>query len=317
MVGFKIVLCAIFVAGVNAAGCGFGYDGALGPDHWGDSYAQCSGKHQSPIDIDSAHVTRTVLPKLKMEGFFSTEGDTILTNNGHTAMMTTDSLTLPIISGGPLNGVYEFSQLHFHWGDNDTHGSEDEINGKSYPMEMHVVFFKKEYMNSTAALDHSDGLCVLASLFEVGDVHNDNFNGFGEVLPKIVQPEIEAAFDVAPALIDLLPHDLTHYFTYNGSLTTPPCSEVVTWIDFKEPILLSEDQFAKFRALRNEESQSMSNNFRAVQPLGDRIVLYNCKEYEKFLADDIAEEEKVVADIDQLTAESEKIIAEAVESTVV
>lgn len=83
------------------------------------------------------------------------------------AMLTTNSNTKPILSGGPLNGEYEFAQLHFHWGDDDNHGSEDEIDGKSYPMEIHFVFFKKEYLNSDAALDHPDGLCVIACLFEV------------------------------------------------------------------------------------------------------------------------------------------------------
>lgn len=77
-------------------------------------------------------------------------------------------------------------------------------------------------------------------------MHNANFNGFAKVLPQIIEPETEAAFDFAPALYELLPTDLTHYFTYNGSLTTPPCSEVVTWIDFKEPIHLSHDQVTPF-----------------------------------------------------------------------
>lgn len=302
MVGFKIVVCAILVVGANATGCGFGYDGALGPEHWQDEYAQCAGKHQSPINIDSEHVTRTVLPPLKMEGFYSTEGEAILTNNGHTAMMTTDSETKPTISGGPLNGEYVFSQLHYHWGDSDDHGSEDEVDGVSYPMELHMVFYKKEYLDATSALDHSDGLCVLACLFEVSDVHNDNFNGFSKVLPQIIEAETEAAFDEAPALYDLLPHDKTHYFTYNGSLTTPPCSEVVTWIDFKEHVKLSHDQFEDFRSLRNEEDHTMSNNFRAVQPLGDRVVLYNVNWYES-LFDEQAEQQKLVNDIAQINAD--------------
>lgn len=80
-------------------------------------------------------------------------------------MMTTDAITKPIISGGPLKGEYEWSQLHFHWGDEDTHGSEDEIDGVSYPMELHMVFFKKEYLDATSALDHSDGLCVIGTPF--------------------------------------------------------------------------------------------------------------------------------------------------------
>lgn len=83
------------------------------------------------------------------------------------AMMTTDSERKPTLSGGPLKGEYIFSQLHFHWGDSDDHGSEDEFDGKSYAMELHIVFFKKDYLDSTAALDHEDGLCVLACLFEV------------------------------------------------------------------------------------------------------------------------------------------------------
>ncbi|KAG4074948.1 hypothetical protein HA402_009373 [Bradysia odoriphaga] len=220
-------------------------------------------------------------------------------------MMTTDSETRPTISGGPLNGEYVFDQLHYHWGDSDDHGSEDEIDGVSYPMELHMVFYKKEYLDSTSALDHSDGLCVVACLFEVSDVHNDNFNAFAQVLPRIIEAETETVFDVAPALIDLLPYDINHYFTYNGSLTTPPCSEVVTWIDFKDHIKLSHDQFEDFRALRNKEDRSMSNNFRAVQPLGDRIVLYNVHLYETFF-DEKVEQQRLVNDIDQLNAEFNK-----------
>lgn len=63
--------------------------------------------------------------------------------------------------------MYEFAQLHFHWGANDTVGSENKIDGKSYTLELHMVFFKQVYGSVDAALNRSDGLCVLGCIFEV------------------------------------------------------------------------------------------------------------------------------------------------------
>lgn len=82
-------------------------------------------------------------------------------------MLAPISDCIPTITGGPLNGEYEFAQLHFHWGSNDTCGSEDQLNDKVYPIEMHMVFYKKCYGDSNLALSYSDGLTVLASIFEV------------------------------------------------------------------------------------------------------------------------------------------------------
>lgn len=82
-------------------------------------------------------------------------------------MVSLDSEHQPIVSGGPLNGIYEFAQLHFHWGGNDTMGSEDRIDDRSFPMELHMVFYKKQYRNSRSAMDQPDGLTVLAFFYEV------------------------------------------------------------------------------------------------------------------------------------------------------
>lgn len=84
-------------------------------------------------------------------------------------MITMDTTTKPTISGGPLQGEYEFAQFHFHWGDNDTFGSEDLIDGRSFPMELHMVFFNKQYGNVHRANDFPDGLCVLAFFYDVID----------------------------------------------------------------------------------------------------------------------------------------------------
>lgn len=81
-----------------------------------------------------------------------------------------DSKIKPTISGGPLRGTYEFSQFHFHWGDNDTVGSEDLIDGRSFPMELHMVFFNKQYLDTKHAMQYSDGLCVLAFFYDVSKI---------------------------------------------------------------------------------------------------------------------------------------------------
>lgn len=73
-----------------------------------------------------------------------------------------------MITGGPLgDNVYLFEQLHFHWGENDTQGSEDTINNHSYAMELHAVFYKHYYKTVEEATRHSDGLAVLAYFYEV------------------------------------------------------------------------------------------------------------------------------------------------------
>ncbi|XP_041771257.1 carbonic anhydrase 7 [Anopheles merus] len=256
----------------------FGYDGDKGPSHWGEQYNSCTGKHQSPININSLDVKKVNLPPLVFQGFDVSPRETNLTNNGHTVVVTMESEVTPTVSGGPLTGVYEYSQLHFHWGDNDTFGSEDMIDNHRFPMELHVVFFKQEYKNARTALNHPDGLTVLAFFFEIAPDDNPMYQEFIELLGNVTGSHLSARFDTPPSLKDLIADDLLHYYTYDGSLTTPPCSEVVTWIDFKEPILLSHAQVQAFRALENEEGHPLTHNFRPVQPLGDRVVLYNTDE---------------------------------------
>lgn len=83
-------------------------------------------------------------------------------------------------------------------------------------------------------------------MFQLSDEDNQNYKEFSEVVSHITNPESNATVTQPVTLFELMPKDLVHYFTYNGSLTTPPCSEIVTWIDFKEPILLSHDQVRDF-----------------------------------------------------------------------
>lgn len=91
-----------------------------------------------------------------------------LSSSSSSVMLKINESKTAMLSGGPLgNNVYVFEQLHFHWGENDYEGSEDLINNRSFAMEMHAVFYKKDYKSMDEAFKHSDGLAILAYLYEV------------------------------------------------------------------------------------------------------------------------------------------------------
>lgn len=109
-------------------------------------------------------------------------------------------------------------------------------------MEFHMVFTNTDYENDTIALTKNDGLVVLASFFEVTEEDNPVYSEIVQALDKIITPDMSTNLTVGFTIRSMLPESTEHYFTYKGSLTTPPCLEIVTWIDFKHPIRLSHNQ---------------------------------------------------------------------------
>ncbi|XP_043289329.1 carbonic anhydrase 2-like [Venturia canescens] len=272
------ILGSLLVTSSSVAGQSFSYDGQRGPLHWGEEYNTCVGKHQSPINIEEHIVVNVSLPSLKFSGL-DVSRSAYLTNNGHTVMLRLNDPETAQVSGGPLGqDPYVFEQLHFHWGENDSEGSEDKINNHSFAMELHVVFYKKSYGSMGAAVHNPDGLAVLAYFFEASEDDNPTYESIVKSLPSIenLDSNVKLPEDL---IIDpiLVPNYslMQNYFTYNGSLTTPPCSEVVTWIDFKDPLPLSHAQIAAFRDVRTSEGSKLTHNFRPVQPLEDRVVYHN------------------------------------------
>lgn len=108
-------------------------------------------------------------------------------------------------------------------------------------MELHVVFFKQEYGSIENATLRSDGLAVMAFFFKLSRP-NPAYEEMAELLSTIIKPKTSANFAKSLALRDYMLPDLHEYYVYNGSLTTPPCLEIVTWLDFYEPIEISHDQ---------------------------------------------------------------------------
>lgn len=114
-------------------------------------------------------------------------------------------------------------------------------------MELHVVFFKQEYGSMKNATFYSDGLAVLAFFFKIAN-SNPAYEEMSELLATITKPHTKASFKRPLALQDLMIPSMHEYYVYNGSLTTPPCLEVVSWLDFYDPIEISHDQVEWFNS---------------------------------------------------------------------
>lgn len=221
-----------------------------GPAKWSTlskDWAICAnGKAQSPIDIQKPSTAK--LPELKAQ-FPSSElkivhhehhADAI--NNGHTIQVNYsegDTLTIGDVK-------YALKQYHFHG------PSEHTVNGKHSPMEMHLVHQADDKK-----------LAVVSVLINEGAQTNSAFEPVWANLPKTKSEETHFA-NVKVDVNQLLPATRTTY-RYEGSLTTPPCSEKVNWIVFTNPIEFSAAQIGKFTAI-------IKANNRPTQPINGRTV---------------------------------------------
>ncbi|MFZ6801757.1 carbonic anhydrase [Undibacterium sp. Di24W] len=199
------------------------YEGDAGPLSWGklsSANTKCDlGERQSPIDIRDG--IRVELDPINFD--YKSVQFSVL-DNGHTIQMTPGSGNYLNVSGKN----YEMQQMHFH------RPSEERINGKGAEMVAHLVH-----------KDREGKLAVVAILMEVGE-DNKIIQAVWNNLPLEKNEPIKALSNID--LGELIPKR-RDYYTYMGSLTTPPCSEGVLWLVMKEPIGISPEQLAIFARL--------------------------------------------------------------------
>ncbi|KAF5908225.1 carbonic anhydrase 4-like, partial [Clarias magur] len=173
-----------------------------------------------------------------------------------------------MISGAGLGGNYKAVEVHFHWGKNGGPGSEHTIDGEQYPMEMHIVHIKDNYRSVLEAAEDPNGLAVLGFLYQESDTEDKKYGSIINALNSIKFPGNQTQLDSLSLamLIPPLPN-LTRYFRYDGSLTTPDCAEVVIWTVFENTIKLGKEQLKAFSSLWFENGIAMTETFRPVQPL--------------------------------------------------
>lgn len=196
----------------------WGYEDQGAPEHWGTCFSDCNGVMQSPINIDMAIADPSLSPL--QHTYLSTSVNII--NNGHT-------LQLNYAPGSILTlgtQQYELLQFHFHA------LSEHLLSGTRFPLEVHLV-------HRHAATGQ---LAVIGVLFVEGNT-NPFLSRFEDNLPLVAQGTYMSVAEIN--VQEVLPV-AKGYFTYAGSLTTPPCSEGVSWFMMKEPVQASIQQLQKF-----------------------------------------------------------------------
>lgn len=239
----KATLLALSIIPLFAFASHWSYEGEGAPEHWSqlsDEYKTCQqGLNQSPINIDS-----TLKAHLHPLTLHYGQGPDVVINNGHTIQATVEPGAADNIT---LDGQsYLLQQFHFHA------PSENTIHGKHAAMEMHLV-----HKNAAGEV------AVVAVMFNVG-VANPELDKLWSIMPQ--DADQDATLKTALNINKLVPADRT-YWRFSGSLTTPPCSEGVTWLVMKHPLTLSASQLEKFTHVMHHD------NNRPTQPLHGRVVV--------------------------------------------
>jgi carbonic anhydrase len=244
----RLILLAALTAAVPALGAApkepltWSYSGKTGPQAWAKlekDYATCAtGELQSPIDIPDASARKGDLPPM----LFNYKPSPLnIVDNGHTIEVVYAPGSFVSINGKR----YELLQFHFH------KPSEEKVNGKGHDMVAHLVHKGEDGKLAVIAvfLDQGSENALIKTLWS-------NMPLAKEVENKPAGVQINAAA--------LLPSN-KGYYTFAGSLTTPPCSEDVTWFVMQTPMPISADEIARF-------ARVYPMNARPVQPLNGRDI---------------------------------------------
>ena len=226
------------------------------------------GDEQSPIDIKVKDAQPLVTHYLKM--WWNLDSiETEVYDNGHTLLLEGAVSRLVGTDSNANNSLYEAVQFHFH------SPSEHTIEGRYYPLELHIVHvITAEHFsineNEDEALAPPRHIAVLGLFFEVDD--DAPPNSFIDAL------QLEKVGTGNRIKLNMFEHfgsiESPEYFSYPGSLTTPPCSEIVNWFVVRKPLKMTS---AQLRLFTQRKLFSEHGNNRVVQPLGKRhVCLGNC-----------------------------------------
>ena len=238
--------------------------------------SQCGGMRQSPINIVPAQVNGN--DALKPLTFYDYDKplDGVFENIGTTVQFVPNTRATMAVS--THKGIYDLQEIQFHWGSDETEGSEHQFSGIKYAAEIQFVHLKRNAPGSTDQ-DAYAIVSVLADSVTVAPVANPVWNDLsvptGHATSNTVSGSSTTSSIVSSSSSqyeNLLPTNRDYYY-YEGSFTTPPCTENVQWFVFKKTIDIPEGFLDDLRLVKTDASGTLLTfNFRDLQNLNSRSV---------------------------------------------
>jgi len=250
----------------------WGYKYENGPNTWRAKYPRCTGYKQSPVALPAKphHVVHAKPVTYKN---FNIPQPALLRNTGTALELELKGDKLPTNAGIYKNERtrYKMFKVVIHWGKDNAEGAEHSIGGEQFCAEIETLKYNDKYKSPEEALGRPGGILSSSTLLKVSKKSSS------AMWEKLVAKLPECSGTSKPVEVELdagfFWNDERHdYYMYEGSLTTPPCSENVVQQVFTDVLSISEYALEALRKVKNEKGEVICDNFRPIQPLNKRKV---------------------------------------------